>query len=167
MFGRMPSAGELRRVGRNDLACAVSKRGGFRTWASRLGLGQKGTETHRGQKWERREATLFRSMGFEVVEQSTRAPFDLLVNGYRVDVKSSSWRDYGYVKGYLFNGIKGGGDCDFFDLLCLDGDSILHRFVVPATVAKCKTLTISLSSVSGKGSRKKWHEYKDATDLLR
>lgn len=166
-FGRMPSANELRDSGRNDLACAISKHGGYRVWSERLGLSQKGTETHRGQKWERHEAAFFRSLGFEVEEQTARAPFDLLVNGKRVDVKSSSWRDYKGVSGYLFNGIKHGTDCDFFDLLGTGGGHVLHRFVVPATKALCKTLTISPSSISGSGRRKKWYPFKDATHLLR
>jgi hypothetical protein len=157
-LGRMPTANELRFLGQNDLACAISKHGGFRFWACRLGLRQKGTETHRGQKWERHEAAFFRSMGFEVVEQPTRAPFDLLVNGHCVDVKSSTRSGW-----YQFGSIKRGSDCDFFDLLCVHNDEVRARFVVPADKACVMSITIMPNTLSGLG---KYAAFRDAIHLV-
>ena len=162
----MPSIGEMRAAGQGALAMAASRSGGMRAWAARLGVEQKGTETHRGQKWERHEAAFFSSMGLSVVPQTAKAPFDLLVNGHRVDVKSSTFRDYGYVTGYLFNGLKNGSDSDFFDFVCVEGGLVLHRFIIPSAIACTRSLTITQSSIDGIGKRKKWFGFKDATALL-
>jgi len=159
-FGRMPSVGELRNAGRNDLACVISKRGGFRCWAKRLSLGQKGSETHRGQKWERSESVFFRALGMNVEEQSTKAPFDLLVNGKRVDVKSSILNKTGW---YQFGSIKYGKDCDFYDLLCVEDDKIKGRFIVPVAHANVGTISLMPKSLIGRG---KYGPFLGATDLL-
>lgn len=159
-LGRMPSANELRAVGQNGLACAISKRDGFRAWALRLGLKQKETETHRGQKWERHEAAFFRSMSFEVKEQTTRAPFDLLVNGHRVDVKSSSLNLRGW---YQFGEIKRGADCDCYDLVCTNDDGVLARFIVPSSMARVKTISMMPSTLSCLG---KYGAFRDAVHHL-
>lgn len=164
-LGRMPSATELRKCGLNDLACVISRRGGYREWAVRLRTVLKGTETHRGQKWERYEAAFFRALDFLVEEQRTKAPYDLLINGHRVDVKSSTYCEYGDVRGYLFNGLKRGRDCDFFDLVCVEEDVVVHRFIVPASLATM-SLTITRSSYSTPSSGGKWAAYKDAICLL-
>jgi hypothetical protein len=160
-FGRMPSANELRDVGCNSLACAVVRRGGFRVWAKRLGLEQKGTETHRGQKWERQEAVYFRSIGFEVEEQLTRASFDLLVNGKRVDVKSSSFNDRGW---YQFGSIKCGSDCDFFDLVCVGNNKFLARFIIPSSIVKIKTISMMPNTLRGIG---KYAAFRNAVYYLK
>lgn len=159
-LGRMPSANELRASGANDLACAISRMGGFRAWATRLGLRQKDSDTHRGQKWERHEAEYFRSLGFEVEEQVTKAPFDLLVNGQRVDVKGSKLTKHGF---YQFGGIKRGQDCDFFDLLCIDG-GVKSRVVVPANKARVQKVCMMPSTLEGLG---KYGAFVGAVHLLR
>ena len=152
---RMPTANELRSIGRNDLACAISRAGGFRLWATRLGLPQKGTETHFAQQWERYEATRLRDLGHVVVEQTTRAPFDLLVDGARWDVKAAHFSVYengsGLVRGYVFSGLKRGESCDVFDLLCIEAGEVKHRFLVPSGHARVVTITITPKTLAGHG----------------
>ena len=168
-LGRMPSANELRASGAGDLACAVSRRGGYFAWAKRIGEQLKGTETHRGQCWERSEADYFRSLGYVVAHQSTKAPFDLLVGSKRVDVKMGTRRTYKIGKNqhdwsaYFFAGLNQGKGCDLFDLICVEGDKVLHRFIVPSTSAKVLCLTISDSAIAGTG---KYSPYLNATHLL-
>ena len=120
-----------------------------------MGLAQKGTETHRGQKWEKVEADFFRSLGLEVSSQTTRAPYDLLVAGKRVDVKMATHRSYPYrghtIRGFFFAGLRYGTDCDLFDLLCIEDEKIAHRFLIPSEAARVQTLTITESSISGSG----------------
>lgn len=166
-FGRMPSYRELQNVGRCDLGNAISRGRGFHWWATRLKVEQKGHNTHRGQKWERHEIDFFRGYGFVVEDQPTGAPFDLIVGGHRVDVKSSTWHDYGRVKGYIFNNLKRGVDSDFFDLLCVGEDIVKHRFIVPWSAVTSEVVTITPSSIIGEGAQKKWWPYKDAIELLR
>jgi len=162
----MPSFKELSDNGQNDLGCAISRGHGFREWAMRLRVEQKGHHTHRGQKWERHEAAFLRSMGLPVEEQTTRAPFDLMVNGHRVDVKSSTWKSYDCCTGYFFNNFKFGEDCDFFDLVCVS-EGVDHRFVIPADEIRLKSVTIAPSSLTGKGPGGKWWPFKDALDVLK
>jgi len=173
--GRMPTSTELRVEGGSRLLgaicwrggrCAISRGHGFREWAMRLRVEQKGHHTHRGQKWERHEAAFLRSMGLPVEEQTTRAPFDLMVNGHRVDVKSSTWKSYDCCTGYFFNNFKFGEDCDFFDLVCVS-EGVDHRFVIPADEIRLKSVTIAPSSLTGKGPGGKWWPFKDALDVLK
>ena len=150
-YGRMPSANELRKHKENPLAVIISRRGGYVAWAAKLGVALKGTATHRGQQWERHEATYFRRRGWTVEPQSTKAPFDLLVNGVRVDVKSALWHEYGVSRGYFFAGVKRGVDCDVLDLVCHDGTCVLARFIVPTSAGVGSMITITPLSLKGDG----------------
>lgn len=161
----MPSASELRAIGRNDLACAISKRGGFRLWAETLDLALKGTETHRGLEAEDVEIEFLKSKGFQVKRQTTRAPFDLLVNGWRIDVKSGKPSVYGNSKtkvyvGWIFRLAKVPATCDFYLLVCQDkSGSIERRYLIPAGAARITMLTITPCG--------KYEGFRDAFDQLR
>ncbi len=156
---RMPSANELRASGANDLACAISRRGGFSGWAEKMGLKQKSSDTHRGQKWERHEADFFRSLGYLVEEQTAKAPFDLLVNGLRVDVKSSKLTRHGF---YQYGGIRNGEGCDLFDLLCIDG-GVKARVLVPSSKANVAKICMMPATLDGLG---KYGAFVGAVHLL-
>jgi len=149
---RMPSANELRALGQNALAMAVSRRGGFRYWAERLNLPLKGTETHRGQAVETHVAAYLVGLGFDVKSQTTRAPFDMLIDGcVRVDVKSARYGDYirkdarkrtpQRTKGFAFGLNKVPPTCDLYVLCGVDeGNTVLWRYFVPATEARVRML---------------------------
>lgn len=160
----MPSASELRASGSNDLALIVSRRGGFVAWAARLELPLKESETQFGQSWEKQEGAFFESLGLAVERQTTKAPFDFVVGGKRVDVKAGQWGEYGAVKGYFFAGLRRGTDCDVFDLVCVSEGRAKHRFIVPAEMARVQTVTITRSSIDGSG---KYRLYLDAIEHLR
>lgn len=168
-LGRMPTCGELKQAGDNALACAIVRNGGFAGWAARLSLSRKGTETHFGQRWEQHELRFFASLGFGVQRQTCRAPFDLLVNGARVDVKAARYTECAnsnsgaITRGYVFAGLKRGRTCDFFDLLCIDKGAVRRRFIVPVSSARVTTLTITSSSLNGAG---KYARFADAVLLL-
>lgn len=150
----MPTAAELRASGRGDLATAIGRTGGYVEWSSRLDVNQKAGAVHWGVAWEVHEAAWFRAQGKVVVEQATLAPFDLLVDGRRVDVKAARRTKMGYV----FVGIKRGKDADLFDLLCVGAaDRVRHRFLVPAAAARVHTITITDRTLSG-GGRYSRHE---------
>jgi len=99
-------------------------------------------------------------MGFEVERQTTKSPFDLLVNGSRVDVKTSTLNSTGW---YQFGSIKRCEDCDFLDLLCIEDDRLLARFIVPAEKARVTTISMMPSTLEGLG---KYAAFLDATNLL-
>lgn len=159
-LGRMPTATELRLCGHGALATAVGRFGGFAGWARQLKTTQKRSSVSRGHAHERSEAAFFRRRGARVERQRTKAPFDLLVNGHRVDVKVAKWTDYatttsggspnGHVRGFVFAGLRKGRRCDFFDLICDSGRRV-RRFIVPASVARVSTLTITRASLRGTG----------------
>ena len=95
------------------------------------------------------------------MRQTTCAPFDLLVNTHRVDVKHAKWGEWEhrgghYVKGFVFAGLRRGSDCDFFDLLCVIDGKVAHRFIVPASNAKVTTLTITRRTLDGAGKYSEW-----------
>ena len=160
-LGRMPSARELRLEGLNDLACAIPRNGGYRRWAERLGLGMKVSETTRASKWEEAEMQYFESLGYEVERQTTKAPFDLLVNGHRVDVKISTLNKTGW---FQFGCIKKCVDCDFLDLLCIRNGERVARFIVPANAARVVTVSMMPSTLYGKG---KYGFWLDKVELLK
>jgi hypothetical protein len=103
-FGYMPSVSEMRGVGRNDLICAVTKRGGILEWSRRLGLVRQGSDSDFGWDGEVAVCDLFRSRRMLAVRtKEKKAPFDLLVNGIlRVDVKTANFTAYGACRGWFY-----------------------------------------------------------------
>jgi hypothetical protein len=156
---RMPSANELMKGGRNDLSNYVARHGGFRQWANVMGIPQKPSETKMAQDWEFSEMQRLEQSGYKVIKQATRAEFDLLVNGRRVDVKAASLYSCSSWSGYVWAGIKYGKTADFFDLLCVDGNKLLRRYWVPAKKMNRQTLTLT---IGGFNSGQHWLEkYRD------
>jgi len=125
----------------------IARRGGFRQWATRLDLAVKASETSFGQHWEEYVAGCLRALGFDVAAQTTKAPFDLLVDGLvRVNVKSARWHEYGPCRGHFF----GIGDtwkmCDVFALVRVqDNSSPLPVLWVPSAEAQQQTITLTKS----------------------
>ena len=94
-LGRMPTAPELVEVdGDNKLSVAITRYGGYRHWGRVLDVPMKDSTTSRGQDWEDHEEAFFLSLDWIVERQTTKAKFDLLVNGHRVDVKAAKWSEY-------------------------------------------------------------------------
>jgi hypothetical protein len=115
---------------------------------------------------EDRVFALLEARGCTVVRQTTRAPFDLLVNGHRVDVKCGHTSIYGndgrghtYI-GWTFRLAKVPPTCDFYLVLCLAADDSTERlYAIPSSAATVTMLTITPHG--------KYEKYRDALDLLR
>lgn len=155
-MGRMPSAPELNARGLGRLATAALRnspqrgRGAFAWWANRLGASLKDSCTKRGVEIENRVAEELLGLGLAVVQQTTRAPFDLLVeNRVRVDVKSAQYNEYttpkgGRCCGHFFGLSKADPTCDLYILCGVDAaNAILWRYFVPSSEARVRTLTIT------------------------
>lgn len=145
-LNRMPSANELRRVGANDLACAIARRGGFYSWQKKMGVAGKDSGTHRGQRWERWAAgAIAQRTRMAVTSQTTKSPFDLDVCGVAVDVKSARWTECGSVSGFIFSGCKYGKDCDLFFFVCLHNsrNRVRYVFALPSSEIQVHCVTIS------------------------
>jgi len=158
---RMPSCNELKKINRSDLASAIIRHSGFRYWARELGIDIKGSETHFASKWELNELKFYGELGYDVTRMSSGAPFDLIVNGYRVDVKAAN--EGVYRGGYAFAGMKRGIDCDFFDLLCIEDDAVKHRLILPAIEAEVVGVTITPRTLRG---NTKYSKFINAVNLL-
>lgn len=128
---RMPSNSEaIVMTGSHALSNAISKHGGYKYWAVRLGLEQKKTDTKLGVEGEKHIAEELFRRGYTVEMTSARHPYDILVNGcVKVDVKTAN---ISYVRGYPIHSYrlaKGQPTCDFYVMYEVDTEKV---YVVPS-----------------------------------
>lgn len=148
-LGRMPSMPELRLAGRNDLAIATIRWVGLARARQLLGVEEKDSCTARGRRWETYVEGVLESFGYSVTRQTTKSPFDLLVNGrVRVNVKSASSRAYkmktsGTCSGHFFGIGHTWKHCDVFALVRVDGTETPTILWVRADELKQQTLTLT------------------------
>lgn len=147
---RMPTVSELTSVGLSSLSSAIVRTGGFKHWQNKLRLDNKQSETHIGQEWEDWALIHLSDHDMKVESQSTRHPFDLLVNTIvRIDVKVAHFTSYktnhGKAAGYVFHIHKSHShDCDLYMLICLsDVDKPQAVYYIPAASAPKTTITIT------------------------
>ncbi len=142
--GRMPSAPELNDIGLHSLANRISRtKGGYRGVAKKLALTLKDSETAFGNVWEDFVEGYLKAHGREVQRQTTRAPFDLLVDGHvRVNVKSARWHEYGPCKGFFFGLSDTWNRCDVFALVKVQ-DNVQELLWVPSREAQQQTITLT------------------------
>lgn len=108
----------------------------IRAGKQRYKLDSYSSATQRGIKWENWAICLLKSKGFDVTGLPYQQPFDLLVNGWRVDVKSCeqplaapSLHKYLSPKwSFHVGAIDKRADCDFY--LCITGNKDV--FVIPS-----------------------------------
>lgn len=152
-INRMPSASETREVnGDYTLSNAISRSGGFESWAERLELEMKVSETSLGRKYEEIIANRLREMGFEIKIMTTKHPYDLLVNDkVKVDVKSSNlYNSNGAGKWHTFNLEKEYPTCDIYIAVALVGGEIDRIFIIPSKYLHITQLSVGKESVYNK-----------------
>lgn len=157
-IGHMPSASDLRKQGRNDLACAIGRGGGFAFWQKMLKLPPKPSCTATGRNVELLAAEMLRKRGYRVTPQTTKAEFDLLINRKaKVDVKSG--RYHGAAGGYVFGLAKVPSTCHLYLLAPMDeeGDP-LGWYFIPAHAAQVQTITLTQQG--------KYERYRDNPEPL-
>lgn len=156
--GVMPTAHSMRVQGRNDLACQVSRRGGFIEWARRLGLSTVQSDSATGWDGEIALNELLIKKGFVATRsEAVKAPHDILVDGIlRLDVKSARYAEYGVCKGWFYR-IGKTPQADIIALYQIDTNSV---YFVPWSI--CPTTNITISRDGGKYKR-----LKNRFDLLR
>lgn len=128
---RMPSNAEAKTMtGSHALSNAISKHGGYKHWADKLGLEQKHSDTMLGIEGEKHIANILRKMGYRVQMTSANHPYDLLVNEcVKVDVKTAKTF---FVRGYPIHSYrlaKRQQTCDFYIFYEADTNKI---YVVPS-----------------------------------
>lgn len=154
----MPSSNELRALGRNDLAGQISKKGGFPTWAARLGISRKHSDSDTGWDGEIALAESAAKNGFTVERMTgVKAPYDLVLDGVvRVDVKTARFAEYGPCRGWFYR-VGKAIQADVLALYQLDTGAC---YFLPWSIGPTTNITISRSGG-------KYAAFKDRYDIIK
>lgn len=170
--GRMPTAYEVREYyGDCKLIGAISTRGGFMTWADKLGLPMKNGYVMFGLSYELYTKKLLENKGFECVHTGTKFPYDLLVDGkVKIDVKVSHLVQFGEGSGYTFKISNGMPKCDLYIAHCMDKKrtgKVLKTYIIPAHVLTgMSQLTIGKNHSKYDAYLNKWNLIKMFSESL-
>lgn len=159
-----PSRKEMITVfGTESLTNAVSRHGGSRFWAEKLGLPLKKCETTFGNEYEYiAQKEIFEKIKIESEVTSSRFPYDLITSdGVKIDVKvSKPFINNCNAKANTFNLEKKYPTCDIYLLYCLDDtETVAKTLVIPSCVLIGQTQV-------GVGKESKWDIYADRWDLI-
>lgn len=156
-LGKMPSSQDLKRIGRNDVSCYISKNGGFEYWANQIGRTREHSDPDTGWEGEKKVLEIFLSKGYSCVRSDyNKCPYDLTLNGIvRIDVKSANYAEYGLCKGWFFR-LGKDVQSDILILFQLDTNDF---YVLPWTI--CPKTNITISRDGGKYAR-----FKNRFDII-
>lgn len=154
----MPTAAQLRSLdGGNSLACRVSRSLGFDGWADRLGLPRALHNSRDGWRGEALFRETCANRGIQTrARDRVKAPSDMTANGVDVEVKTSSFRDYGRVKGWTFN-LHNKCLAPVLAALCLVGEELRRLYLIPRESLPGSTLSISPSCPTYAPYLNAWH----------
>jgi hypothetical protein len=145
---RMPTADELKQIGRNDLHCKISKTKKYSGWASELGLEMKHCETRMGNQYEDLVKAKIEQCGFKVISMTTKHPYDLLVNNVlKIDVKVGRAHNHFEARAHTFALNKKYPTCDLYICVALNEKEEIERyFIIPSKFVQMVTLNIGKNS---------------------
>ncbi len=157
-LNKMPSAADLRQLGRNDLAVQVGRKGGYLAWAERLGATRAKSDSDTGWTGEIDLAKNLVKRGFTVERMTAvTSPYDLDVNhALRLDVKTASYAEYGACRGWFYRV----GKAIQADVLALYQIDTGVCYFLPWTIGPQSNITISRSGG-------KYAEFRDRYDILK
>ena len=156
---RFPTHSEIENFyGNKSLAIKISKSGGTKYWANRLGYEVKQCESEFGDFYETYALNdIFNNTSFRGYKNKVGYPYDLTINHHiKVDVKSSSLitNNQGYQY-YTFNLEKKEPTCDIYLIYCLSKENeIFKTYIVPS----CKLYGQTQIGISAFGNSK-WDSY--------
>lgn len=142
---RMPTAPEIRMLGKEYLHNKISRTKKYRGWAEFLGVPLKSSTTSLGDDYEEVVAGKLRGMGYEVHQMTTKHPYDLFVNGgVKIDVKcANKYKDKYEFDAWTFNLNKSNPTCDIYIFVALNPDGTIQReLVVPSVFVTQRVVTI-------------------------
>jgi hypothetical protein len=157
----MPSRSDLEECGYGYLATAITKYGGYKYFADKLGLEQKQSATMTGDINEEYIYELLYDRGYKVEFTPPRHPYDLLVNGVvRIDVKSANptpskvkrMNEFVFAINNYFP------KCDIFVFVKILGEEKKEVFIIPSNLIKQSQLGI--------GETSKYDCFKDRFDYI-
>ena len=146
---RMPTANELKNIGRNDLHCKISRTKKYSGWAEVLGLPLKRSDTVVGHENEFKILKLLNKIGHTVERMTTKHPYDLLINGrVKVDVKfSKSYLLKGQYKTNTFNLSKRYPTCDIYILVSEDHETGEEKiYVIPSHLVQMTMINMGVNT---------------------
>ena len=160
-INRMPTRVEIENItGNSSLTGVISKRGGFRYWADKLGLKIKESETQFGTKGEELAEKILTNKGYKVEQMTVKHPYDILVNDdIKIDIKTSRryyYKDDNYM--YSFRLEKRYPTCDLYMFLCIHEDKVEKVMIIPSKFLHQTQVSI--------GEQSKYDQYIDRYDYI-
>lgn len=158
---RFPTHSELERFyGNKSLTNKISKSGGTKFWANKLGYGVKDCESEFGDYFERYALEdIFRHTGLESYKNKIRYPYDITVNKHiKVDVKSATVTEV--KNGYKYNSFnleKSEPTCDIYLLYSLNEMDKVHKTTI---IPSCHVYGMTQIAIPVYRNSK-WDRYRD------
>ena len=121
-------------------------------------------QNHRGFYWDERFAAEAEKRGMTIEIMPRHFAFDVLVNGKRVKVMSSSVRNEKYPNRYAFNPRSLVLKCDFAACVLIDIEAF---FIIPVSALHTNHQTIGITWPNNYIAHPKYAEFHEAWDLLR
>jgi hypothetical protein len=158
---RFPTHSEMVEFyGDRSLTNKISKSGGTKYWAARLGYSVKNCESEFGDFYERYSIDdILKNTKLKSYKNKVGYPYDITTNKHiKVDVKSSTIieNNNGY-KYHSFNLEKKEPTCDIYILYCIDNSDLIYKtYIIPSCHVYGQTqIGISAYGIS------KWDRYKN------
>lgn len=127
-------------TGNEALSNAISKHGGSKYWAEKLGIEIKKCESKFGYEFECECIVYLTTLGYECELTKARYPYDILANNnIKIDVKSGHLYHGEQGNFYTFNLEKEKPTCDIFVCYCIEDNEIKKVYVIPSCVVSGKT----------------------------
>lgn len=150
---RMPTSTEFKKLGRNDINSIIGKTKKQSGWAKHMGIKLKrevdgDSQTSLGNKYENIVRDKLISMGYSVINMTTRHPYDLLVDGsLKIDVKVANPfknEKKGGRSCHVMNLEKRYATCDVYIGILLDDRGKIEReLVIPSHHIDVTTLQVA------------------------
>lgn len=159
---RFPSRSEMiNYFGDMSITNIVSKRGGYKFWADKMGYKMKESETKSGWFGEKIAKELLESKGYIAERLNTNCAYDFVINHRtRVDVKYSKLYKGAHGNFYSFNLEQKFHDCDIYILICERDDKTFKIIVLPQSFVQ------NQGQISVGEFKSKWYSYIDRFDFI-
>ena len=137
----MPTHTQMDEItGNMALSNAVSKHGGSKYWANKLGIDCKICESKIGYEYECECLSHLTTLGYDCELTKARYPYDILANNnIKVDVKCGNLYHGTVGNYYTFNLEKSKPTCDVYVCYCVNDDVVQKVYIIPSCVLSGKT----------------------------
>jgi len=161
-INRMPTAEEIRSACDSySLNNAITRTGGFKSWAGWLNVTQTICETRFGNQYETIASDMLKARGYDVLLTGSQAPYDILVNGkMRVDVKAAHPYMLRGSRVHTFHLAKKYATCDIYMMFALNEEKQIERLLIVPWGAMQNIVTVCI------GKESKYNAYDHAFEVF-